>query len=126
MSLLEDIKQSFKATIDEFYQDLENNCKKAEALMNGCDHLDYKVPQQLLVQIFINGLLSTYAREKLYAMDFNTLHEYYTQARTIESSIMASAGQKRGAPGNYSYGQSKQARMQKRAFRDILFSSSTI
>ena len=107
LSLLEDTRQSFRATIDDFYQDLETNCKKAESLMQGSDPQDYKVPQQFLVQIFIKGLLSDHVREKLYAMDYKTLHEYYIQARTIESSIMVSAGQKRGASGNLSYGHNK-------------------
>ena len=46
-----------------YYQSLESNIQKAEQFME--DSTDYKIPQQLLVQLFVSGLKSNTIKKQL-------------------------------------------------------------
>ena len=80
-------------SIDLYYQSLESNIQKAEQFMEDFDSTDYKIPQQLLVQLFVSGLKSNTIKQKLYAMEYRTVQEYFAMARILESSLVMNGDQ---------------------------------
>ena len=74
------ISQRGRANVDQYYSYFISEIEKTELVIKDSDNADYKIPVQMNIHRFIEGLKSDDIKDKLYTESFATLEEYYIRA----------------------------------------------